>query len=110
MERPQGLQASAEDRRTALEATKINAESLEEITVFISEAAANDSVGPDALQAIKAKIKAYHDRFGAKKTEQLLFATYKQLRAIRRQGLLQDEEARFRAEELVHLIFEGEVH
>ena len=61
MERPQGLQASAEDRRTALKAASINAESLEEITVFISEAAANDSVGPDALQAIKAKIKAIND-------------------------------------------------
>ncbi len=110
MGEPQGLQASAEDRRTAVKAAQINADSLEELTIFVSEAAANNSVGPDALHAIKAKIKTFHQRFGAKKTEQLLFATYKQLRAIRRQGALQDEEARFRAEELVHLIFEGEVH
>ena len=110
MEQPQGLQPSAEDRRVAQEAERLDPGSLEEITVFISQAVAVNAVGPDALIAIKAKIQAFHARFGAKQTEQLLFATYRHLRTIRRQGLLQDEESRFRAEELVHLIFEGEIH
>ena len=110
MEQPQGLQSSPEDRRIAKEASHLDPDSLEEIKTFISSAAATNSVGPDALIAIKAKIKDFRDRCGAGKTERLLFATYKELRHIRRRGKLQSEEERFRAEELVHLIFEGEIH
>lgn len=110
MELPQGLQPSAEDRRVAKEAERLDPESLQEITIFISNAAATNSVGPDALLAIKTKVQAFRERFGNEKTQRLLHASYKQLRQIRRQGMLQNEEDRFRAEELVHLIFEGEIH
>lgn len=87
------------------EAHLLDIGNIEQVTTFISTAVLSGVTGSLAWEALKAQVRAFRKRFGAKKTRDLEQMIYKELQDVRRKSHLSNKDLQLRAEALVRQAF-----